>query len=162
MYLRVWKSSKSSRNQRQPQVPNSVRTDNETPSNTFSSSFAWKPKPVQHKPQVKSNRICCSHQVRRTIRMIKHRSRLLVNLLGASSIVPRGLQPATLGLKEASGANSHASVLNPRTPWDHRGVHLKYRSSGRPSTLNRQPPPLPRGEVCTSRMNFSVSCHAET
>ena len=113
VYLRVWKSSNSSRNQRQPQVPNSVRTDNETPSNTFSSSFAWKPKPVQHKPQVKSNRICCSHQVRRIIRMIKHRSRLLVNLLGASSIVPRGLQPATLGLKEASGANSHASVLKP-------------------------------------------------
>ena len=111
LYLRVWKSSNSSRNQRQPQVSSSVRTDNETPSNTFSSSFAWKPKPVQHKPQVKSNRIC--YQVRRIIRMIKQRSRLLVNLLGASSIVPRGLQPATLGLKEASGANSHASVCIP-------------------------------------------------
>ena len=58
-YLRVWKSSNSSRNQRQPQVPSSVRTDNETPSNTFSSTFAWKPTPVQHKPQVKSNRTCC-------------------------------------------------------------------------------------------------------
>ena len=45
--------------------------------------------------------------------MIKLQSRLLVNLLGASSIVPRLLQPATLGLKEASGANSHASVCIP-------------------------------------------------
>ena len=40
---KVWKSSSSSRNQRQPQVPSSVRTDNENASNTFSSSFAWKP-----------------------------------------------------------------------------------------------------------------------
>ena len=43
--------------------------------------------------------------------MIKHRSRPPINLLGASSIVPRGPQPATLGLKEASGAISHASVF---------------------------------------------------
>ena len=155
--------------------------------------------------------------------MIKHRSRPPINLLGASSIVPRGPQPATLGLEEASGTNSHASVLKPsnsiRTSRasSHRslctrcistkmeqgpescarsgpfpgGCSIK-RESGTshpvrlvvggslaqkqlhdpatvllcrfhqrcageeprvrvtaPSTLNRQPPPLPRGDVCT-------------